>query len=102
MTAEQMPAGTTEQILRTWLATATPGTTYSLIYCPFLHEAMQSEHSMEHRRVWPLILGVGAGEALGTSDYDWNLLSPSMITITAPDGNAAGCIMPMSCTCLSL
>ena len=58
MTAEQMPAGTTEQILRTWLATATPETTYSLIYCPFLHEAMQSEHSMEHRRVWPLILGV--------------------------------------------
>ena len=58
MTAEQMPAGTTEQILRTWLATATPETTHSLIYCPILHEAMQSEHSMEHIRVWPLILGV--------------------------------------------
>jgi hypothetical protein len=56
--AEQLPVGTTEQLLRTWLATASPNTTYSLIYCPILHEAMQSEHSMEHRRVWPIILGV--------------------------------------------
>jgi hypothetical protein len=56
--AEQLPVGTTEQLLSTWLATASPETTYSLIYCPILHEAMQSEHSMEHRRVWPQILGV--------------------------------------------
>jgi hypothetical protein len=56
-TTEQIPAGTTKQILRTWLAISTNETTYSLIYCPLLHEAMRSEHSMEHRRVWPLILG---------------------------------------------
>ena len=56
--AEQLPVGSTEQILSTWLATATRYSTYSLIYCPILHEAMQSEHSMEHRRVWPQILGV--------------------------------------------
>jgi hypothetical protein len=43
------------QTLATWLASYPE--THSSLYCPLLHEAMRSEHSMEGRRLWPLILG---------------------------------------------